>query len=71
MEKIISILDSKYIIISYNSEGFISFDGMQSMLKKYGKLKTLEIKYNTFRGCRNLNTRSIHVKQYLFILRKK
>ena len=70
MEKVILSLASKYVIISYNSEGFISFDEMQSMLKKYGSLKTVEIKYNTFRGSRNLHGRDIHVKEYLFVLKK-
>ena len=70
MEKIICALDTKYIIVSYNSEGFINFDDMSQMLKKYGKLKTVEIAYNTFRGSRNLQNRDIHVKEYLFILEK-
>ena len=70
MEAIVAALDSKYIIVSYNSEGFINFDEMSQMLKKYGKLKTVEIAYNTFRGSRNLQNRDIHVKEYLFILQK-
>ena len=70
MEEIVSSLDSKFIVISYNSEGFISFDEMSEMLKKYGKLKTVEIAYNTFRGSRNLKNRDIHVSEYLFILEK-
>ena len=70
MEEIVSSLDSKFIVISYNSEGFISFDEMSEMLKKYGKLKTVEIAYNTFRGSRNLRNRDIHVSEYLFILEK-
>lgn len=71
MEHIISSLDSKFIIISYNSEGFITLEEMTSMLEKYGKLKIEEIKYNTFRGSRNLRERNIHVNEYLFILEKK
>ena len=70
MEEIISGISSKYVIISYNSEGFISFDQMSGMLKKYGNLKTVEIKYNTFRGSRNLKNRDIHVREYLFVLQK-
>ena len=70
MEEIISNLSAKYAIISYNSEGFISFEEMSNMLKKYGKLKTVEIAYNTFRGSRNLKNRGIHVSEYLFILEK-
>ena len=71
METIVSSLDTDYIIISYNNEGFISFDEMTSMLKKFGKLKTVDIIYNTFRGCRNLNNREIHTNEYLFVLNKK
>ena len=70
MEEIIANLDTKYAIISYNSEGFIGFEEMTEMLKKYGKVKTVEIKYNTFRGSRNLRNRDIHVSEYLFVLRK-
>lgn len=70
MEKIIENLDSKFVIISYNSEGFISFEDMSEMLKKYGHLKTVEINYNTFRGSRNLKNRDIHVSEYLFVLEK-
>ena len=70
MEEIISSLDSKYILISYNSEGFISFEEMKNMLQKYGELKTSKIKYNTFRGSRNLKNRNIHVSEYLFVLKK-
>ena len=43
---------------------------MSEMLKKYGRLKTVEITYNTFRGSRNLQNRDIHVSEYLFILEK-
>ena len=71
LEKTIDKLDSKFIIISYNSEGFIDFEEMVSMIKKYGAVKTEEIKYNTFRGSRNLNNRNIHVSEYLFVLKKQ
>ena len=70
MEKIISSLDAKYTIVSYNSEGFIGFDEMKGMLRKYGAVKTVEIQYNTFRGSRNLKNRDIHVSEYLFVLEK-
>ena len=70
MEEIIKNLDAKFIIISYNSEGFISFNQMSDMLHKYGSLKTVEISYNTFRGSRNLKNRNLHVSEYLFVLQK-
>ena len=71
MEKIIKRLKTKYIIVSYNNEGFISFDEMETMLKKYGKVDSKQIKYNAFRGSRNLNGRDIYTQEYLFLLEKR
>jgi adenine-specific DNA-methyltransferase len=70
MEEIIANLDAKFVVISYNSEGFITFDQMSEMLKNYGKVEIVEMNYNTFRGSRNLRNRDIHVSEYLFILEK-
>lgn len=70
LEKAIAALDAKFIIISYNSEGFITYEQMLRMLKKYGSVRTVAIRYNTFRGSRNLRNRSLHVSEYLFILKK-
>jgi adenine-specific DNA-methyltransferase len=61
---------SKYVIISFNSEGFITVDQMRNMLEEIGKLYVLETKYNVFRGSRNLVNREIHVKEYLYLLEK-
>lgn len=69
-EELVKDIDSKYLIISYNNEGFISFDEMQNMLNKYGELTTKEIDYIAFRGSRNLQNRDIHTTEYLFILKK-
>lgn len=70
LKELISNIKAKFVLISFNSEGFISKEEMTSMLEKNGKLDILEKKYNTFRGCRNLNSRDIHVKEYLFLLEK-
>lgn len=53
-DDLISNLDSKYMIISYNNEGIISYDDMCSMLSKYGTVEINNIEYNTFKGSRNL-----------------
>jgi adenine-specific DNA-methyltransferase len=63
-------IKAKYVLISFNSEGFISLEEMKDMLKKIGKVEVLETTYNTFRGCRNLHDRDIHVKEYLYLLEK-
>lgn len=71
MDEIIKNIDSDYLLISYNNEGFISFDEMSNVLKKYGELSTKKIIYNTFRGSRNLNKRSLYTNEYLFFLKKR
>jgi adenine-specific DNA-methyltransferase len=70
LTELVENIQSKYVMISFNSEGFISPEEMKTMLRKNGKVEVLETTYNTFRGCRNLNRREIHVKEYLYLLEK-
>jgi adenine-specific DNA-methyltransferase len=70
LTELVEGVKAKYVLISFNSEGFITIEQMKEMLKKIGKLQVLETKYNTFRGSRNLNNRDIHVKEYLYLLEK-
>ena len=59
---------AKYLLISFNSDGFIKKEEMMKMLSKIGNVKVMEKKYNTFRGSRNLNKRDIHVKEFLYLV---
>jgi adenine-specific DNA-methyltransferase len=70
LEGLVENIRAKYILISFNSEGFIGPEEMKTMLMQIGKLEILETPYNTFRGSRNLNNRDIHVKEYLYLLEK-
>ena len=56
-------------MISYNNEGFISYDEMIDMCQKRGDVRVFEILYNTFRASRNLKERNINVTEYLFLLK--
>ncbi len=67
---LIKNIKARFIIVSFNSEGFIEKDEMESILKEFGSVKILESKYNAFRGSRNLHNRKIHVSEYLFVLKK-
>ena len=69
-KKLTEEIKSKYLLISFNSEGFISHDEMVKLLNKIGKLEVLETKYNVFKGSRNLNKREIHVKEFLYLVEK-
>lgn len=71
LRDIVENLNAKFLLISFNSEGFISHEQMQDLLKGYGSLKCWKQSYNTFRGSRNLGKRSLHVNEYLYLLEKK
>lgn len=65
-----SNVKSRYLLISFSDDGFISNSEMVEMLSAVGKVKVFDKSYNTFRGSRNLNNRDIHVKEYLYLVRK-
>lgn len=67
-EKLCNDAKAKYLLISFNSDGFIKKQQMINMLSKIGKVTVMEKNYNTFRGSRNLNNRDIHVKEYLYLV---
>lgn len=71
LEKVIRSLNARFIIISYNSEGFITFEQMIRMLEQFGTIRTEEITYSAFKGSRNLANRNLNVKEFLFILEKQ
>ena len=68
---LVSNIKAKYVLVSFNSEGFISLDAMKTLLEGIGSVQVLETNYNTFRGCRNLSNRNVHVTEYLYLLKKK
>jgi adenine-specific DNA-methyltransferase len=76
LSELVNNIKAKYVLLSFNSEGFISIDEMMCMLKKIGRVQVLETPYTTFRGCRNLanltekGSRDIHVTEYLYLLEK-
>ena len=63
-------IDAPFIIVSFNNEGFIRSDDMRDTLEKIGRVETLEIPYNAFRGSRNFKNRSIHVTEHLFLVER-
>nr|WP_194374859.1 DNA adenine methylase [Thiospirillum jenense] len=68
--EVIQNCPAKYVMVSYNSEGFIAHERFLDLMNCSGKLSVLETPYNTFRGSRNLNNRSIHVTEFLYLLEK-
>jgi adenine-specific DNA-methyltransferase len=70
LRELVLEIAAKYILISFNSEGFIGPEAMKAMLERIGRLEILETQYNTFRGSRNLSRRERYVKEYLYLLEK-
>jgi adenine-specific DNA-methyltransferase len=62
---------ARYLIVSFNSEGFIAREDMEAILGRLGTLETREIRYSAFKGSRNLRERSLHVSEYLFVVRRR
>jgi adenine-specific DNA-methyltransferase len=67
---LIERVQAKFLLISFNSEGFVSRSEMMALLRSMGRVEVLETRYNAFRGSRNLAKREIHVKEYLYLLEK-
>ena len=61
---------SKFAILSYNDEGIISVNELETILSVYNYNKK-EIKYNTFKGSRNLKERSNKVTEIMYIISNK
>lgn len=71
MTDLVEHLDSRFLLISFNDEGFISPDEMRTMLNRFGSVETIEMRYNAFRGSRSFKNRSIHVTEHLFLVERR
>jgi len=63
-------IQSRFLLVSFNSEGFIRKDEILKLLRSVGRVEHRETPYNAFRGSRNLRSRDIHVQEYLFLVEK-
>lgn len=70
-EKLISESKSKYIIISYSSDGLMSKDYIEAVLKRYGKEKTYYFKKFNYRRYKNNKLEYKEHFEYLFFIEKK
>jgi len=71
LRELLHTIDARYLLLSFNNEGFIPPDKMLSMLNEIGTVEVLETRYNAFRGSRNFNNRSIHVTEQLFLVERR
>jgi len=63
-------INARFLLISFNDEGFVSPQDMRDLLTSMGDLSELAVEYNTYRGSRNLRDRNIKVVEHLFLLER-
>jgi len=61
---------SSYLLISYNNEGIITDSDWKTLFKPYN-VKKHEIKYDAYKGSRNLKDRSDKVIEIMYLVSKK
>jgi adenine-specific DNA-methyltransferase len=61
---------SIYLLISYNNEGIIKTEDWETLFEPYN-IKKYEIKYDTYKGSRNLKKRSDKVIEIMYLVSKK
>lgn len=63
-------LDARFLLVSYNDEGFIPPTAMRRMLAREGRVEVIEVPYAAFRGSRSLRGRPIRVTEHLFLVER-
>ena len=63
-------IPARFLLVSFNSEGFVSRTEMEDTLSRIGELQVFDTTYNVFRGCWNLSGRDIHNSEFLYIVDK-
>ena len=71
MRDLLHTLNARFLLVSFNNEGFIETEEMLGLLGEIGKVEVMETPYNAFRGSRNFNNRPIHVTEQLFLVERE
>lgn len=71
LRDLLRTVDSRFLLVSFNNEGFIEPHAMMSLLRQIGTVEVVEMQYNAFRGSRNLRNRRIHVTEQLFLVERR
>ena len=71
-DKIIAKTKARYIVLSYNNDGFMSKEYIEAVLKRYGKSETYcckKISYKKYQNWKSQNRKEHY--EYLFFVEKK
>lgn len=70
LRELLNTIRAPFVLLSYNSEGFITPEQMEQLLSNGWKVSRMQQDYATFRGCRNLRSRPLSVREYLYLLER-
>jgi adenine-specific DNA-methyltransferase len=70
LREIVNTVDARFVILSFNDEGFISPPEIREALNEVGHVTEQRLPHATFRGCRNLADRSFHVTEHVYLIEK-
>lgn len=68
--ELLQSIDASFLLVSFNSEGFITPDAMMKLLNTIGAVEVFETPYNAFRGSRNLSNRDTRITEFLFLVQR-
>ena len=70
LQELCEATDARYLLVSYNDEGFVAPDEMRALLARIGHVEVFTTRYAAFRGSRNLRQRRLHVHEHLFLVER-
>lgn len=71
-DKVLSCTKARYVILSYNNDGFMSKEFIESSMKRYGKPETFTCKQVSYKKYRNWKSRNSKEHfEYLFFVELK
>ncbi len=70
LRELIDTVDARFVILSFNDEGFVSPPEIREVLTEVGTVTEQRQPYTTFRGCRNLRNRSAQVVEHVYLIEK-
>ncbi len=69
--ELLAALPTRFVLLSYNSEGLIALPELLDNLRADWRVELMEQDYATFRGSRNLRGRALRVREYLLLLERR
>jgi len=70
-KELLSVIDCRYLLVSYNTEGIIPFGELTDMLASLGRLDLFTSDYIKYRGGKQSISRKVHNLEFLLVVDRK